>query len=285
MSNLNDHELQVLTEAKKYFVCEAHSKKAKDSKILSKITDTLSKTFEIDHKIIKQLNDFLFDCGELVTLEKRILNKAKVKSVEEIKLFELVNCDQLSNKLKLGHQLQHVSHGAATGAFGLIGFGFDILTSPVLRNKSLLELGMAYGYNKEETKLNYTIALLLKGSDHKQKANLLSLLQKAKKQVLEKIEKEGVENITELFIKAICKDETVAKYLIELAEKMGIKLSQKTAGRLIPLIGAVFGGAFSLSDYNELKESCQHFFRLDWLLKRGKITEIEYQNIVLGEIG
>jgi len=285
MKELTVYEKKVLNDTKKFFLKEVHSKKeTKINKFLSNVPFDFKDKF-IVKETITQLWKFLFDCGEFITSEKKVLRKANVYSIDQIKFFELEKCDELNRKLQIGQQTMHFSHGAITGVFGFPGIFVDIATGPSLKNKSLLEQGMSYGFNKIETQLNYTFALLQQNTNSvKDKAIIYHFMKKTQREILNKATTEGIENITEIIIQAFCKNEKLATYLISLAEEMGIKLSSKIVGKFIPIIGAAVGGVISLKDFNNFRDYSQNQLRLAWLQRNGRITESEYENILLGNL-
>ncbi|WP_066248378.1 EcsC family protein [Neobacillus drentensis] len=290
MNKFSSYEMAALKESTDFFSKQAGNKEAKKNKKSSKVNSFINQKLE-DSNLYKKLLEgiqYLFNfssnCGTFIVQEKRVLKKAGTKAMEEIKLFELMQCEEVYQKLQLGQQFQHVTFGAATGACGLPGLVVDVAASPTIKNKSILEMGMAYGFNKFEAQLNGMSALLLDSTDLiKEKVELLALLKKAKQLILKKIEEKSEEDLTELFLKTLFKSETAVKTLVTLFEKLGIKVTEKSIGKFIPILGGFFGGVFSLKEFNYFKTIYQHHFRLIWLKERNKISEEDYENILLGK--
>jgi hypothetical protein len=286
-----DYEIDALNETKAYFL--ENLKKNKLSKKETKISKVMANFNQMleDKDLYKKLLEGMqyllnlsSNCGTLIVQEKRVLKKAVAKKVEEIKLFELNRCEKVCQKLYVGQQIQHVTFGVATGSLGLPGLAVDLAASPALNNKSMLEIGIAYGFDRFGAQLNGVTALLLDSiNDTMEKVELLALLKTAKKVILKKIEEKSEENLTELFLKTLFKSDTAARTLLTVFEKLGIKVTEKSLGKIVPVIGGVFGGALSLRNFNHLKTLLQHHFRLIWLKERDKLSEEEYNNILLGK--
>lgn len=290
MLELNKYESEILGESTRYFL-----EKSKVTRFDGKLTNSKAKSLikkvseesELFKRIVEalqQIMDYSADCGSYLVQEKRLLKKAKVKKLAEIKMLDLKQCENLADKLSFVQKTQYLSFGATTGIFGLFGLGADVLGTPALNNKTTLEMGLSYGFDSRETKLmSIGISLLELAESRKEKLELLAVLKKLKDQILKKAAEKSEGNLTELFVKTLIKNDSTAKLLLRLFEKLGINITEKSIGKLIPIIGAVVSAGFSLREYNQLKLQYQHHFRILWFREHGKISEEQYQRILLGE--
>lgn len=290
MLKLSKYESEILGESTRYFLekskvtrFDGKFNNSKTKSLIKKVTEE-SELFRRIVEALQQMLDYSADCGSYLVQKKRVLKKAKVKNLEEIKMYDLKQCENLVDKLSFVQKSQHLSFGATTGVFGFIGLGADVLGTPALNNKTTLEMGMSYGFDSRETKLmSIGISLLELAESRKEKLELIAVLKKLKDQILKKAAEKSEKNLTELFVKTLIKNDSTAKLLLRFLEKVGINITEKSIGKLIPVISAFVSAGFSLREYNHLKLQYQHHFRLLWFREHGKISEEQYQRVLLGE--
>lgn len=200
---------------------------------------------------------FLADEGD-------ICRDAGVDRIEELRGKSLELSDKLADSVQNWAIGFGVAEGAATGSGGVTTLVVDIPALITLTLRTIHKIGLCYGYRAdtlEEKQYVLDIMSLTSATSNKEKAASLAALAAVKetliKKTIKEIEEKAVENkITEegfiLAIKA-------------LAKKLGITLTKRKMGQLIPLVGGAVGAAINGNYIRDISYAALRQYQKRWL--------------------
>lgn len=192
-----------------------------------------------------------------------ILRRAGVESLEGLRAETLQNCDRLS-KFEARTAMSFAgATGAALGVAGAAGMVVDI---PALITQALRVIhrtGLCYGEDlvtaSHQGMAIGVFALTSANTMDEKQAALKALANHG--ELLDAAWRDGVERAAE---RELAKEAAVFS-LQTLASRIGVHLSKRKAAGVVPVLGAVIGGAVNAWYIHEVAQAARYVFTERWL--------------------
>jgi hypothetical protein len=207
--------------------------------------------------------DGLRDTAGLLVRDDALLAEARsrgysVSRIEELRQVPLEVLDELSGRSLAAGKLLGTVQGTGTGAGGIFASLLDVPTLLLLNLRFIAQIAHTYGF---ETTAESEQAFVL---------NVLGVASAA-----ERLRGAFVANLNrlaaELAVKGSVKqlDHLVFRALLaKVAQSVGVRLSEGGLARIVPLVGAIVGGAVNYAYTRDNLVAARMMYRKRWLLQQ-----------------
>ncbi|HYE19886.1 MAG TPA: EcsC family protein [Tepidisphaeraceae bacterium] len=159
------------------------------------------------------------------------------------------------------------AEGAATGAAGLPGLVADIPALLTIALRVVQQVGQCYGYDTTiGAEREYVLHVLRTGStvDSKLKMSFLMIM-KELEQVLIKV---GWQKAASGVLGKELARLSLTGGVQQMAKALGVQLTQRKALQIVPVVGAVVGGAFNATFLNDVAKAAYMSYRRRFMSER-----------------
>ncbi len=238
-----------------------------DKFVPGEIQDKMVKTFEKSLNGINSASQFTFTVKSILKpFEEKGINN---KSLTDVRNTELEICDAIAKTYIDSNKLISAFEGASLGMGGLLMMAADIPAVMSINFRMISQIANSFGYNSvtEMDKIYMLHIFSLAGAQNSEE----------RKEIFEKLRELSV----------ACADEknpnTLGKYSLlkvvqEIAEKMGLSLTKRKLGQLIPIIGAGIGAGMNYKFTLENGQAALMAFRQRRLDENRKILLLTDSN-------
>lgn len=212
--------------------------------------------------------------AEKLSDQRRLLKRAGVGSLEELRCCELAQCDDLMRTEQRRAMALAGVGGAAFGIAGAAGMVADVPALIALALRTIHRVGLCYGEDlrhPERRRLAIGIFALASANSLEEKQTAVAALREFDAEVLDTAAwRDGVERAAE---REFAKEAAVFS-LNNLAGKLGINLGQRKAAGVVPVIGALVGGSVNAWYLYDIGQVSRYVFQERWLAERYSRTQL-----------
>lgn len=267
MKEMTEYEKKELKKIKDY--------KAEEPSVVSKGFDILATP--VTAIIQKVLPDSLFESAlnaadwmaHSVTDTNDILRDGQVSDIETLRSKSLELSDSLADNVHNWAIGFGAAEGGAGGFLGFTALAVDIPFVISLALRTIRKIGLCYGYKCEDEVGRQMVLriLALAGSDEqKDKLVTIGVLQTlkvaSKKSWKIVAGSAGGKAIQILSIK-------------EIARQLGISITKRSIGKVVPLVGGVMGAALNADFIRDVGWAARRTFQEQWLFDNDKIDVLQ----------
>ena len=201
--------------------------------------------------------------AERFSNEKSILKRAGVGGVAELRAQSLERCDALAEtELRRVMGMGGVG-GAVFGVFGAAGLVADVPTLLTLTLRTIHRIGLCYG---EDISRDFAIGIfaLVSANTREEKMEAIAALRRDVEGLQQAAARDGLERAAE---RQLAKDAAVFS-LNTVAQRLGVQLGKRKAVGVVPVLGAVVGGAVNAWYLRDVARVAQYMFQERWLLEK-----------------
>lgn len=201
--------------------------------------------------------------AERLSSERALLQHAGVDSLAALRAQPLAACDALVRReARRAMGLGGVG-GAAFGVFGAAGLVADVPTLLTLALRTIHRIGLCYGEDIDR-EMALGIFALASANTAEEKSEAIAALRADIAGLQEAAARDGLERAAE---RQLAKDAAVFS-LNTLAQRIGVQLGKRKAAGVLPVIGAVVGGAVNAWYLRDVARVAQYLFQERWLLAK-----------------
>lgn len=245
------------------------------AKLKKEIGKAINKALEKGYTGIDKSADF-------VTYENRILKKAKIGDIAELRSRNLKVSDKLAESVQNYFVNSAMVEGGATGLWGFKGLFADIPAFTFLQYLSIYQIGLCYGYkstDKEFKAIQLEILNITSSSDGSSKR----LAVKELDEILKVLNEKTWEEILKAATKESLSTEAVIvgsqKAINRLIETIGTKETEiivsESGKKIIPLLSAILSAIINRWILKRLCREARKVFQKKWLMDNGRWIEKE----------
>lgn len=208
--------------------------------------------------ILKVLNDVsVWSVREEKVYEDFRESGYPIDGLEDIEGLELEAIETVVGGLdgpEIKYRVMATAEGMSTGALGLAGVLVDLPTIVALSLRAIAEYGTYYGFDvTRPTERPFAMLVLSAASSSGQsRAKIFARLE----EYIAYLHSDTVDKRVEAAIAE------------ELAEQLAVRLVRGKLAQSLPLVSALFGGAYNENYVHHVCETAQHAFRERWLVRR-----------------
>lgn len=207
----------------------------------------------IPDSLVRAAIDRSYDAAELTAGRKDVRKRAGVRSLPELRLKPLEECDALAKQVGTAAQAMAATAGAATGAGGPLTTLADVPLLFTLALRTILKIGHCYGYPLDKQKDRpFVVGVLI---------TAISGSLEIRRQRLGQIR-----DLEDLLI-----EETQEEILTEEALTFLFQLEEFEE---VPGAGAISGALLNLAFMHRVDVTARRIFQERWLRDNGKRDEI-----------
>lgn len=195
--------------------------------------------------------------------EKSVLKRARVGSLAELRGQSLEQCDLLARgELRRAMGIGGAG-GAAFGVFGAAGLMADVPTLLTLTMRTIHRIGLCYG---EDIDRDFAIGVfaLVSANTREEKMEAIAALQSDLQGLQRAAARDGLERAAE---RQLAKDAAVFS-LNTVAQRIGVQMGKRKTLSVVPVLGAVVGGAVNAWYLRDVAQVAQYIFQERWLLEK-----------------
>lgn len=201
--------------------------------------------------------------AERLSGERSVLRRAGVADLAALRDQPLAACDALARgEMRRAMGIGGVG-GAAFGVFGAAGLVADVPTLLTLTLRTIHRLGLCYGEDISR-ELAVGIFALASANSLTEKTEAIVALRSDLIGLHEAAARDGLERAAE---RQLAKDAAVFS-LNTLAQRIGVQLGKRKAAGMLPVLGAVVGGAVNAWYLRDVAQVAQFMFQERWLLEK-----------------
>lgn len=231
---------------------------------------TWAATVLVPVKLVQSVLDTVNSLSEQLTLEDNILKKAGVKSVSELRSRDLKLSDSLATTYQEEAMILSGASGAALGATGVGGLVLDIGALLTISLKTIHKIGFCYGHQKLDKQFVLAILAAANTSGRADRIKVVDTLHQLEEMLIEDVVEDGIKDLIKSKIAHAGGFFTVR----EVTKGVGRKLARRKAVQIVPLVGAVLGGATNVSFLSDVGRAARHIFQECWLRDNGRLPSI-----------
>jgi hypothetical protein len=202
--------------------------------------------------------------GRRLSDERSIVQRAGVRSVDEMRSLPLKRCDELARSVARRASMMGGGTGALFGIAGGYGLVADVPTLLTLALRTIHRIGFCYGERPDATgerQLSVGIFALVSANSLDEKAVALAALRGHAAALRDAAWRDGVERVAE---RELAKEAAVYS-LQNLAQKIGVNLGKRKIAGSIPVLGAAVGAAVNAWYLGDVAKTARHVFQERWL--------------------
>lgn len=201
--------------------------------------------------------------AERFSSEGAILKRAGVSHLAAVRELPLERCDRLALSEARRAMGMGGAGGAAFGMFGAPGLVADVPTLLTLAMRTIHRIGLCYG---EDISKEFAMGVfaLASANTREEKSETIAGLRGDFTGLQQSAARDGLERAAE---RQMAKDAAVFS-LNTLSQRLGIQLGQRKAAGMIPVLGAVVGGAVNAWYLHDVAQVAQYVFQERWLLEK-----------------
>ena len=202
-----------------------------------------------------------------------VLRAAGAADLSELRAADLERCDTLTNRIRRQAVGLSAAGGAIAGVAGAPGLVLDVPALLTLALHTIQRTGLCYGYDSlddEERPFAIGVFALASANTMEEKHAALEAL-RAQREPDEAAFRDGLERAAQ---REFGKHAAVYS-LNNLAQKLGLNLARRKAAGVVPLLGAVIGGAVNASYLNDLAQTARYALHARRFAERGFLKEQE----------
>jgi hypothetical protein len=196
-----------------------------------------------------------------------VLRAAGVNELSELRQAPLERCDALADRIRRQAVGLSAAGGALAGVAGAPGLVLDVPALLTLALHTIQRTGLCYGYDSladAERPFAIGVFALASANTLEEKRAALEAL-RAQREPDEAAFRDGLERAAQ---REFGKHAAVFS-LNNLAQKLGLNLARRKAAGIVPVLGAVIGGAVNASYLNDLAHSARYAFHARRFADRG----------------
>lgn len=201
--------------------------------------------------------------AERLSSEGALLKRAGVSSLPALRALALQDCDRLAKGEMRRAMGIGGAGGAAFGVFGAAGLVADVPTLLTLTMRTIHRIGLCYG---EDVGRDFAIGVfaLASANTREEKSEAIAALRGDVEGLQHSAARDGLERVAE---RQLAKDAAVFS-LNTLSQRIGVQLGKRKAVGVVPILGAVVGGAVNAWYLHDVAQVAQYVFQERWLLER-----------------
>lgn len=201
--------------------------------------------------------------AERLSGEGSILRRAGVENLAAVRAGSLEDCDVLAKgELRRAMGIGGAG-GAAFGVFGAAGLVADVPTLLTLTMRTIHRIGLCYG---EDIDRDFAIGIfaLVSANTREEKMEAIVTLRRDVEGLQQAAARDGLERVAE---RQLAKDAAVFS-LNTVAQRIGVQIGKRKAVGVVPVLGAVVGGAVNAWYLRDVAQVAQYIFQERWLLEK-----------------
>ena len=172
-------------------------------------------------------------------------------------------CDEKARQVVTFHLAIAATEGGVAGAVGIFALPFDVAALVILALRVVRQVGVEYGYAEDDDFERDFCLAVLRGSS----AN--SVKEKVDAQIaLNLMARTTAKKTWKSMATATFGPELAVTTVRTLSKQLGINLTKRKVGEIVPLIGAAVGAATNAQFINKVGSDAQHAFQKRWLNDR-----------------
>lgn len=195
--------------------------------------------------------------------ERSILKRAKLQSLNELRMQPLETCDGLAKSERRRAMAMAAGGGALFGFAGVFGLAADVPTLLTLALRAIHRTGLCYGEDAlmdARRRMALGVFALASANSAEEKQSALTALHSpagADAMAL----REGLERAAE---RELAK-EAATFSLQTLASRIGVNLGRRKAAGAVPVLGMAIGAVVNAGYLNDVAQAAQFVFQERWL--------------------
>ncbi|PTU31203.1 EcsC family protein [Stenotrophobium rhamnosiphilum] len=201
--------------------------------------------------------------AERLSSETALLKRAGVSDLAGLRVQSLEKCDLLAKSETRRAMGMGGVGGAAFGVFGAAGLVADVPTLLTLAMRTVHRIGLCYG---EDISREFAIGVfaLASANTREEKTDAITALRNDVEGLGPSAARDGLERAAE---RQLAKDAAVFS-LNTLSQRIGLQLGKRKAAGMVPVLGAVVGGAVNAWYLHDVAQVAQYVFQERWLLEK-----------------
>lgn len=258
---MNDYESRQLKRLRKW------QQQGPDwgTRLLAKPTGVAGKVVQkvVPMSALKAALNAFNGMAERLSGENSILRRAGVESLAAVRAQSMEQCDVLARgELRRAMGIGGAG-GAAFGVFGAAGLVADVPTLLTLTMRTIHRIGLCYG---EDIDREFAIGVfaLVSANTREEKMEAIAALRRDVEGLQKAAARDGLERAAE---RQLAKDAAVFS-LNTVAQRIGVQMGKRKAAGVVPVLGAVVGGAVNAWYLRDVAQVAQYIFQERWLLEK-----------------
>jgi hypothetical protein len=196
-----------------------------------------------------------------------ILRDGGVSAIDELRTKGLKVSDTLAEDVHNWAIATSGAGGAALGATGVGGVALDVSALITIALRTIHKIGLCYGYDRVDPQFVLGVLAAASANNRDEKMTALDLLRDVEAKVTEEVIEEQVKDAVKTRIAKAGTFFTARG----VGKRLGRNLAQRKALQLVPLVGAVLGGATNISFLRDVGWAARHLFQERWLMENGRL--------------
>jgi len=201
--------------------------------------------------------------AEKLSTESALLKRAGVSDLQALRTQPLEICDRLAKGEMRRAMGMGGAGGAAFGVFGAVGLVADVPTLLTLTMRTIQRIGLCYGEDISREMVVGVFALA-SANTREEKMEAIVALSRNIEGLQQAAARDGLERAAE---RQLAKDAAVFS-LNTLSQRIGVQLGKRKAVGMVPILGAVVGGAVNAWYLHDVAQVAQYIFQERWLLEK-----------------
>lgn len=261
MSTFNDYEQRQLQRLRQW------QKEGPDwgTRLLARPTGFAGKVVQavVPISALKAGLNAFSNVAERLSTERSVLRRAGVADLAALRAQPLAACDALARGEMRRAMGIGGAGGAAFGVFGAAGLVADVPTLLTLTLRTIHRIGLCYGEDVSR-ELAIGIFALASANTLEEKTDAIAALRSDLTGLHEAAARDGLERAAE---RQLAKDAAVFS-LNTLAQRIGVQMGKRKAAGILPVVGAVVGGAVNAWYLRDVAQVARFMFQERWLLQK-----------------
>jgi hypothetical protein len=264
----------------------AHSSKNKYvKKVFSSIDRTIEKSLRSIIKIAKRLTS-----DDDVRKEYMKNHKISINHMEDIRNLSLKEMDIVADTFEVSNGFFVTAEGFAMGVLTTLSAGLlipatvaaDVTASMTLMSRHVSQIAASYGYSPvDPMNIPHILAAMVPTSSSSDEGFLsVKSVAFAEVRAATKFAEGLIGELTSDIVEKSCPQ--LIKLIQKVTEQLGVVVTQKELGMIVPIVGGVINGGLNLAFQQMNHTSAKEYFRKQYLFN--KYGEEVVNNALNGEI-